>query len=123
VNEHPTAAQDFMRAAMKGLETALADPAAAAQICVDAINANGNKNFLSPEGEIFRWETEAALIKELTPAGVPYGLPDTAGLDAEVAAYAAAGAFDSGPPPTAGRIDATLLGGVYDSAGKVIWPA
>ncbi len=120
---HPTAAQDFMRAAMKGLEVALADPAAAALICVDAINANGNKNFLSPEGETFRWATEAALIKELTPAGTPYGMPDPVGLAAEVAAYDAAGAFgDAGAPPTDGRIDTTILTGVYDAAGKVIWP-
>lgn len=124
ITEHPTAAQDFMRAAMKGLEDALADPDGAAQICVDAINANGNKNFLSPEGEKFRWNTEAALIKELTPAGVPFGLPDPAALDAEVAAYAAAGVFDGGAtPPTAGRVDATLLAGIYDADGKVIFPA
>src|SRR5204862_1977852 len=115
LNEHPTAAQDFMRAAMKGLEYSLADPATAAAICVDAINANGNKTFLSPEGETFRWQTEAGLIKELTPPGVGYGSPDGAALEAEIAAYDAAGAFPDGPPPTAGLVDASVLQGIYDA--------
>jgi NitT/TauT family transport system substrate-binding protein len=34
-------------------------PDAAARRPVDLINANGNKNFLSPEGEQFRWTTES----------------------------------------------------------------
>ena len=124
LTEHPTAAQDFMRAAMKGLEDALADPAAAAQICVDAINANGNKNFLSPEGETFRWKIESELIKSLTPAGTPYGVPDVDGLDAEIAAYAKVGGFGAdGAPETAGRVDPTVLQGIYGPDGKVIWPA
>ena len=40
-----------MRASMKGLADAIADPKAAAEIAVDMINANGNPNFLSAEGE------------------------------------------------------------------------
>jgi NitT/TauT family transport system substrate-binding protein len=122
LDEHRSAAEDFMRAAMKGLEFAMADPAAAAAICVEAINANGNKNFLSPEGETYRWETEAALIAELTPDGVPYGLPDVAALAAEVAAYDEVGAFgDAGSPPTDGRVDASVLEAIYADDGTVIW--
>ena len=91
---------------------------------MDAINANGNKNFLSPAGETFRWTTESALIKQLTPAGTPYGTPDPAGLAAEVAAYAQAGVFAAGAtPPTAGRVDPTVLHGIYGADGSVVWPS
>jgi NitT/TauT family transport system substrate-binding protein len=47
VNEHPTAAQDFLRATMKGLADAIADPHAAADTCFKLVTAGGNKNFLS----------------------------------------------------------------------------
>ena len=62
LTEHPSAAEDFMRATMRGLADAIADPAAAAAIAVERINGNGNPNFLSPEGEAFRWSTDAAAI-------------------------------------------------------------
>lgn len=120
---HPTAAQDFMRAAMKALSDAIANPDEAAGICVEAINAGGNPNYLSPDGEKFRWNTEAALIKSLTPAGTGFGLPDEAALKAEVEAYAAAGVYgDAGTPSTDGRVDATVLAGIFNADGTVIWP-
>ncbi len=72
IAEHPTAAEDFMRATMLGLADAIADPEAAANTAVELINSGGNPNFLSPEGEVFRWTTDAALISELTPAGTGY---------------------------------------------------
>jgi NitT/TauT family transport system substrate-binding protein len=122
VNEHPTAAQDFVRAAMKGLADAVADPAAAAAICLEAIKANGNKFFLSDEGETFRWATESALVRDLTPAGTPLGVPDPALLQAEVDAYASIGLFGDTTPPIEGTYDVALISGVYDDNGSVIWP-
>jgi len=123
LSEHPTAAQDFMRAAMKGLADSLNDPDAAATACFEAITANGNQNYLSLEGEKFRWQIGARLVRELTPNGTPYGMPDPAGLKAEVDAYAAVGVFAEGPTPsTDGLIDAGVLAGIYDGAGTVIWP-
>ena len=62
LKDFPTAAADFMRASMKGLADALADPKAAAEIAVDMINANGNANHLSADGEIARWNVESGLI-------------------------------------------------------------
>jgi NitT/TauT family transport system substrate-binding protein len=121
IDEHPTAAQDFVRAAMRGLEDAIADPDEAATICVDRINGGGNPNFLSPEGETFRWRTEAELVVDSTPEGQPIGLPDGELLQVEVEAYTAAGSFDEVPDLT-GRYSADLLAGVYDDAGQVIWP-
>lgn len=122
--EHPTAAEDFMRAAMRGLADAIDDPAEAAAIAVDLINGNGNPNFLSPEGEEFRWTTDARLISDTTPADTFVGVPDPDLLAAEVAAYEAVGVYgEDGAPPVEGRFDPDLIAGVYADDGSVIWPA
>ena len=82
-----------MRATMRGLADAIADPTAAAGVAVELINGNGNPNFLSPEGEVFRWETDAALVTATTPEGSHPGVPDPEGLAAEIAAYDAVGVY------------------------------
>ena len=61
------------------------------------INGGGNPNFLSPEGEVFRWRTEAKLVTDSTPAGQPLGLPDPAGLQHEIDAYTEAGVYEEAP--------------------------
>jgi ABC-type nitrate/sulfonate/bicarbonate transport system substrate-binding protein len=123
LTEHPIAAQDFMRATMRGLADAIADPATAAQIAVDLINGNGNPAFLSPEGETFRWATDAKLITETTPSGSFPGVPDASALAAEIAAYDAVGVYrETGVPIVEGRFDPELLATVYASDGSVIWP-
>jgi NitT/TauT family transport system substrate-binding protein len=118
---HPTAAQDFVRASMRGMEDALADPRAAAQAAVDLINANGNKSFLSPEGEQFRWTTESGLVTQFTPKGQPVGLIDPADLQAQIDAYDAVGIFTE-KPTVEGTYDSSLIAGVYGPDGKVVWP-
>jgi ABC-type nitrate/sulfonate/bicarbonate transport system substrate-binding protein len=120
--EHPTAAEDFIRAALRGMEDAVADPQAAVEICVEAIEAAGNQNFLSLEGEGFRWEAELAEVVASTPDGDPVGLIDGALFEAEIAAYDAAGVFADGAPDTAGTYDEALVAGLYGDDGKVIWP-
>jgi ABC-type nitrate/sulfonate/bicarbonate transport system substrate-binding protein len=120
--EHPTAVEDFIRAALKGMEDAVADPAGAVEICVAAIEAAGNQNFLSLEGESFRWEAELAEVVAGTPDGEPVGLIDGALFEAEIAAYDAAGVFPDGAPATDGTFDADLAAGLYGDDGKVIWP-
>jgi len=124
LTEHPTAAEDFMRATMRGLADAIADPAAAATIAVDLINGNGNPNFLSPEGETFRWATDAKLIADTTPAGSFPGVPDAAALAAEIAAYDAVGVYtETGRPTIEGRFDADLVASLYATDGSIIWPS
>jgi hypothetical protein len=123
LTEHPTAAEDFMRATMRGLADAIADPDAAAAIAVDLINGNGNPNFLSPEGESFRWATDAQMIVDNTPADSFPGVPDAEALAAEIAAYEAVGVYAGAiVPPVTGRFDATLLAELYAPDGSVIWP-
>jgi NitT/TauT family transport system substrate-binding protein len=121
VADHPTAAQDFMRATMKGLADAMADPAAAAMDAVALINSHGNPNFLSPVGEQFRWITESGLVKQFTPADQAPGEIDPKQLQAEVDAYAEIGIFTK-TPAVEGTYDQDLIGGVYDARGAVIWP-
>ena len=123
LQEHPTAAQDFMRATMRGLADAIADPEAAAQIAVDAINANGNAIFLTPEGERARWAVESELVAAGVTVDTPLGLPLIDELTHEVTVYAAIGLFGGEVPLIDTLVDVSVLEGVYDDAGKVIWPS
>ena len=121
--EHPTAAQDFMRASMRGLADAIADPAAAAEVAVEALNESGNALFLSPEGETARWGVESKLVAESATATAPLGLPLVDDLTTEVTAYAEIGLFDGVPPVIDTMVDPSVLLGIYDDTGTVIWPA
>jgi ABC-type nitrate/sulfonate/bicarbonate transport system substrate-binding protein len=122
LGDFPTATEDFMRAAMRGLADALDDPAAAAAIAVDMINANGNALFLSPDGEIARWAVESKLISDSTASDLPIGVPDSALLEREVNTYADIGLFDGQVPDITTVVNTTLVAGLYDDNAKVIWP-
>jgi ABC-type nitrate/sulfonate/bicarbonate transport system substrate-binding protein len=119
--EHPTATQDFVRAALRGLEDAIANPSEAVDICFAAITAAGNKNFLSDAGERYRWKQESKIVTDNTPAGEPVGLIHRDILDKEVEAYLAAGVFTV-RPKVDGTYDSEVAKGVYGPDGKVIWP-
>ena len=122
VSDHPTAAEDFMRATMLGLNTAIADPVAAAATAVELINGGGNPNFLSPEGETFRWETDSALIVATTPDGVGFGVPDPEALQFELDTYSTTGMFGDGDvPDAASRLGVDIMATIYDGT-VVIWP-
>ena len=73
--QHPTATEDFLRATMRGLADAIADPDAAARTAIELVEANGNPSFLSLEGESFRWGTDAVLLSADTPDGTGMGDP------------------------------------------------
>ena len=94
LDDHPTAAQDFVRASLKGMEDAIADPDAAVAASLEMIQAGGNKNFLSDEGESFRWQVEKDLVEQ-AKGDLPIGVIDPALLQAEVDAYTEAGVFDT----------------------------
>ena len=121
LDDHPTAAQDFLRASMRGLADAVADPAGAAATAIALVEAGGNPSFLSAEGETFRWNTDAALLE--AQGGAPMGVPELDGLRAEVDAYAEVGLFgDAGAPDPTVAVDPELISAVYDDADQVIWP-
>lgn len=119
--EHPTAAQDFMRASMKGLAEAVANPDEAVGIAVDLINANGNAMFLSPEGESARWGVESGLVVS-TNTNTAFGVPEPDGLTDEVTAYAQIGLFGGTAPDVAPYLDNGVITGVYADDRSVIWP-
>lgn len=121
LDTHPTAVEDFVRATLNGLADALADPAAATQTAFALIEAGGNPNFLSLDGETFRWTTDAELIAATTPAGSHPGVPVADEFAAQLDAYDAAGMYPDGKPPMEGRFT-TLAAGLYDADGQVIWP-
>jgi len=123
LDEHPSAAEDFMRATMRGLADAIADPAAAAAVAVERINGNGNPAFLSPEGETFRWATDAETVVATTPDDSDIGVPVGDELEQQVDVYAEIGYFgDADPPDVEGRYHPTLVADLYQD-GTVIWPA
>jgi ABC-type nitrate/sulfonate/bicarbonate transport system substrate-binding protein len=118
---HPTAAKDFVRAALLGYADAAANPDAAIATAVKRINDNGNKNFLSPVGEGFRWKVELKVVADSTPAGQPIGVINPRTLQEQVDAYTEAGVFAT-KPSIVGSYDDTLAKGVYDSKGNIVWP-
>jgi NitT/TauT family transport system substrate-binding protein len=121
LDDHPVAAQDFVRATMRGLADALADPQAAAESSIALAEAGGNPSFLSLEGETFRWQTEAGLLEESYAGGQPPGVPDLELLQAEVDAYDEVGLFTEELPDLAEAADVELAASVYDASGQVIW--
>ena len=122
-DDHQTAVEDFARASLKGMEDAIADPEAAVDMSVDLIDAAGNANFLTKEGELFRWQAELAEVQKGTPEGEPVGLIDPDRFAAEYKAYVAAGVWPDGAPEDTKPFVADLAAGLYDADGKVIWPA
>ncbi|MFM2182536.1 MAG: hypothetical protein RJB61_830 [Actinomycetota bacterium] len=120
--EHPTAAQDFMRATLKGLRYAVDNPDDASAVAVEAINSGDNALYLTPEGEAARWAVDAELLTERVTDSEPLGLPILGLLTAEVEDYAAVGLFGGTAPDIASMVDASVVAGVYDG-GSLIWPS
>jgi hypothetical protein len=108
---------------MRGLADAIADPAGAAKIAVDAINANGNALFLSPDGETARWAVESKLVAAGVTTDAPLGLPLVNELTAEVTTYASVGLFDGKAPDISTMVDPSVVKALYDAKGSLIWPS
>lgn len=121
IADHPTAAEDFVRATLRGLADVLADPDAAAEAAIALVDANGNPNFLSAETERFRVATEAEIITGATPADVAPGTPQVDKLQAELDAYAPTGIFGDADVPAAADMVAPIALEVTDGS-TIIWP-
>ena len=119
---NPTVVEDFVRAALKGMEDAIADPAGAVELSMARIDAAGNQAFLTQEGETYRWEQELAAVIASTPEGQPVGLIDPAIFEAEYDAYVEAGVWPDGAPDYVEAYDAAPAAAAYDADGTVIWP-
>ena len=121
LNDHPSAAQDFARAAIHGFEYAQEHPEEAVKLSVDRINANGNKAYLSVEGETYRWQIESKIVKDSTPKDQPIGAIDTAKAEAEIAALTKAGVFKT-KPEIGSMMAPGVVEGIYDGL-VLIWPS
>jgi ABC-type nitrate/sulfonate/bicarbonate transport system substrate-binding protein len=121
VKDHPTAAQDFVRAALRGYEDSAKNIDEAVEICVKKINATGNRNFLSPVGEGFRWRIEAKIVADNTPAGTAIGVMNARRFSTQLDEYFDAGVLKE-KPVVGDTFDEAIAKGVYGSDLKVIWP-
>ncbi len=123
LDEFPAAAEDFMRATMRGLADAIEDPAAAVKASIDQATAGGNPFFLSEEGEAARWAVESKMVaRGITPAA-PAGVLLADELQKEITTYAEIGLFEGQAPDITTMVKPDVVAGVYDKAGKVIWPS
>ena len=76
-----------------GSPTPIADPEAPRRRPSRSSRRAATRTSCPPEGETFRWTTEAASIAAATPTGTRLGVPDAGLLQAEVDAYAEVGLF------------------------------
>jgi ABC-type nitrate/sulfonate/bicarbonate transport system substrate-binding protein len=115
--KNPTVVEDFARAALRGMEDAVADPAGAVKISVAQINAAGNQAFLTEAGETFRWNAELAEVKKGL-GGQPIGTVIPEVLMAETTAYTDAGILNVPDPKS---YDASIVPKLYGADGRVIF--
>jgi len=120
---HPTVVTDFTRAALKGMEDTIADPAVSVAFSIKLINAAGNTNFLTQAGETYRITQEIGVVKASTPSGEPVGEIDPAVFDKEYSIYVADGVWPKGAPADTHSYLPGVVKSVYGTDGKVIWPA
>lgn len=119
--EHPTVVEDFTRAALRGMEDAIADPVAAVAMSVAMIDAAGNQFALTEEGETYRWTHELEIVLDSTPDGEPVGLIDPDLFRAEYDAYVAAGVWPDGAPEFTESYDPGPAAAAYGPDGRVRW--
>lgn len=120
LTEHPTAAEDFVRASLRGFADAVADPHAAVSVAAGFAAAADDPSF-DLAAETFRWTTEATLISDAA-AGQPFGVPDVAALQAELDAYSLVDYFTTMPPAAEEAATVELTAALYDDDGVLIWP-
>lgn len=121
LDDHPTAVEDFLRASFRGFQFAVDDPEAAVSHAFDRIDAAGNPNFLSTEGEGFRWVTESTLVLDTTASGEGPGLIDVDRFGEEIELLTEVGIFDELPDWRSMLAD-DVASDLYDGA-EVVWPA
>jgi ABC-type nitrate/sulfonate/bicarbonate transport system substrate-binding protein len=123
IQAFPAAAEDFMRATMRGLRDAVDDPAAASAEAVKLLDASDNPLSLSAESEQARWQFESQLVADSATAAFPLGVPDPVLLEQEIATYGSIGVFHGITPDYSQAVNVTMLQSLYDTSGTVIWPA
>ena len=118
--EHPTAVEDFVRAALVGYEFAAENIEAAVDHCFDLINATGNNFWLAKDHELARWRVEQAMIENATPEGFNIGQMNPQRLGEEIQFMTDLGVWDD-LPDWESMIDTSVVPKLYDDNGELIW--
>ncbi len=119
LEEHPTAVEDFLRAAFRGFAFAVENPEVAVGHAFERIDAAGNPSFLSTDGEGFRWVTESARGLDTPSAGEGPGLLDLDRLGDEIELLTEVGVFDE-VPDWRSMVAEGLANGLYDGTDVVM---
>ena len=114
---HPTASEDFVRAAVRGWQYALENGEEVVGFS-EALTA-GDFNF---DHELFRWTTESEIAVASTPEGALPGATDPGIVGREIARMVQLGLITGGLPDVLGLYDNSYIESVYDDAGMLIWP-
>ena len=118
--EHPTAAQDFLRASLHAFEHCRADQEAA-QECVDLAAERDTTGTYDVEHNLQVWDTESTLVTSSTPAGQPAGFLDVDAAEAEAADAVTAGQLES-VPDLGEAFDGATMAAIHDGT-ELVWPA
>lgn len=116
---NPTATEDFLRAQLKGFTYAMAHPTEAVAMTYKKTDP---KYYLSVEGEGFRWNTEAALVKSSTPSGKVYGYIDADQLRNEIEPLVSQVKSLPKMPELDTLYDARFVVHVYNG-NTIVWPS
>jgi ABC-type nitrate/sulfonate/bicarbonate transport system substrate-binding protein len=115
---HPEAAEDFVRATLRGFWFGVTDPAAAVAA---SLALSDPDLFFSPESEEFRWATERDLVLESTPSDEPVGAMSLDRLSAEVDNLVRLGVIAVGSVDVAASFDNSFVDAVHDGT-DLVWP-
>lgn len=117
VAEHPTAAQDFLRATLRAFEHCTEE----AQECVDLAAERDSTGTYDVDHNLAVWATESALVASSTPQDQPVGFLDAAATEAEARDAVTAGQLES-VPDLEQAFDGATLAAVHDGT-TLVWPA
>jgi NitT/TauT family transport system substrate-binding protein len=121
--EFPTASEDFMRATMRGLADAIAEPTAAVKLSIAQATSDGNPYAFTEAGEKARWAVESKMVSDGITQSEPAGVLLVDDLTKEITVYADIGLFEGKAPDITTMVNPALVAGLYDKAGKIIWPS
>ena len=111
-----------MRAAMKGLADAVADPTAASTSRSASSTPTATRCSCRPRASAHGGRSSRGWSSS-TNAATALGVPEPELLTNEVTTYAGIGLFGGDAPTSTPYVDIDLISGVYDDDRAVIWPA
>lgn len=116
--DHPTAAQDFLRATLHAFEHCRG----AAEECVDLAAKRDQTGAYEVDHNLDVWAIESKLVIDSTPKGQPVGSFDPAATEAEAKDTVAADAGLKSVPDLAEAFDGATMAAIHDGT-TLVWPA